>query len=285
MGFPITIVQGVAATTVQQALNPDGTPAIGVFAGTEPLYGAVWPGSAFESPSFTFSPTWNNGSQGLVAFPFTSAQTLGLWPGQYTCLARLADNSASLCSGSVVVLAAPVGQVVPAAQPFTRALADQGLLKRVGAAAARVSITLDAGSPISQFDDPFSRALAFMGLGPIDPISPSDADINLVTPAKWQELMDIAEAEFLVWMSGQLILILTQGIEEQTPDYRIRRDPFALQWLSKYGTDKMAKCLRVYGYGAGRVGGGTIDLGFQAKVCGGPTVLPADTSTLSWNFP
>jgi hypothetical protein len=86
-------------------------------------------------------------------------------------------------------------------------------------------------------------------------------------------------------MSGQLILILTQGIEEQTPDYRIRRDPFALQWLSKYGTDKMAKCLRVYGYGAGRVGGGTIDLGFQAKVCGGPTVLPADTSTLSWNFP
>lgn len=263
----LQVFQGIGAVIPsQQAVTWDGAPATGIFTGSEPLYGAVWTGEAFQVPACTFTPSWSTpggGPAGLIDLTFAPSDTANVWPGQYQAFVRLADFSKELLSLPITILAAPAS--TPGANgTFTRALADMGLLRRLNLLLTRAAISFDAGSPISQFDDPLSRALAFMGISMANPVIPGDSDIAAVKPKQWQELMDIAEVEVLMWATNAATYHGLGITDERWPDYSYRRDPQQLMFIGNSSKDKLARVMRMYGYTVAPLLTSSINLGFQA---------------------
>lgn len=250
----------------QQVLKYDGTPATGIFTGSEALYGAVWPGGAFQAPTCTFTPSWSSvggGPAGLIDLTFHPSDTATVWPGSYTGIVRLADFSADLLNFQLTVLATP-GTPIVFNGTFTRALADLGLLQRLSLMLTRAAITFDFASPISQFNDPLARALSFMKINLSNPVVPGDQDIAMVPPGKWQELMDIAEVEVLMWATNAATYHGLGITDERWPDYSYRRDPQQLMFIGNSSKDKLARVMRMYGYTVAPLKVSSINLGFQS---------------------
>jgi hypothetical protein len=122
-------------------------------------------------------------------------------------------------------------------------------------------------SPIPEFDFPLACALSFMRVNMSNPITPGDADVACLSPYQWQELIDIAEAEFFAWLSVAASSSTSGGfgiVEEQLPDYRYRKDPQATMHLSTVLAERMAKVQRLYFYNVAVMRYGSIDHGYQA---------------------
>jgi len=261
------IFQGIGAVIpAQQVLKADGTPATGIFAGTESLYGAVWPGGAFQTPTFTFAPVWSTpggGPLGLIDLVFAAADSSSAWPGLYSSIVRLADFSIELLNQPLTILPTPAA-TAGVDGTFTRALADLALLQRLSLLLSRAKIAIDAASPISQFNAPLSRALAFMRVNVSNPVIPGDPDIAAVRSSQWAELIDIAEVEVLMWATTAATFVGLGITDERWPDYSYRRDPQQLMYIQSSSRDRLNFVKMMYGYGVAPLRASSINLGFQA---------------------
>lgn len=259
------VYQGIGATLTLQVLNADGTPATGQFAGTEPLYGALYTGTAFSSPVLLLSPVWLSGPNGTINVPFQANATKVLWPGRYSILLALADFSRPLVSDSVTILASPLGTVA-VIYPYTRAMVDLALLGLLSGPLTLAKFPLDVATPVTQFGTAITRALTFMKYPPSNPLQPTDADIARLPASLWVELIDIAEAEMYNEAISQSAMRSSGATSERWPDYSYNIDPNAINYSLSFGTGRMKRVRDLYGYGVAPLKYGSIDLGFQADL-------------------
>ncbi len=121
---------------------------------------------------------------------------------------------------------------------------------------------------INQPDDPSDGAAGYEGYIPPPQTSGWGAGQALTRngPTPWQELLDIAEAECLMWAVTTHAFMTGNYSDERWPDYSYRRDPQSMQWLQKLAETKMQRCRKMYRYDTSKLVYGTIDLGFQANI-------------------
>jgi hypothetical protein len=106
-----------------------------------------------------------------------------------------------------------------------------------------------------------------MKVNAANPVVPADADIATLTTARqWQELMDIAEVEVLLWASTASVFVGFGVTDERWPDYSYRRDPQVLMYILNAAKTKIDRVKMMYGYGVAPLKNSSINLGFQSYI-------------------
>ena len=124
----------------------------------------------------------------------------------------------------------------------------------VGAVLARVGFDATGSSPVASLASPIGLALLACGVTPADVTAPDDDDLARLPIAAWPKFLDIAsllllEAAATRSPGGGLKLI-------QWEDYR--KEYFGPFDFSALLTQRRLLVLRLWGYGAPKLGSGTI---------------------------
>lgn len=126
----------------------------------------------------------------------------------------------------------------------------------VGAVLARVGYHATGASPVASLGAPIGLALIACGVTPDDVTAPTDADLARLPIAQWAKFVDIAS---LLLLETAATSIAGGGIKAiQWEDFRKEYNPpFD---FSKMIADRRSMVMRIWGYGAAKLGSGTIQV-------------------------
>ena len=133
----------------------------------------------------------------------------------------------------------------------------------VGATLATVGFAATGESPVASLAPAISQALMACGVTPADVTAPADSDLARLSAANWPKFLDIAWLLLLEQASGSFV----GGVK------RIKWEDYEKEYREPADLSDMIEARRRWvrlrwGYGAGRISVGSIDLGFaQTDPC------------------
>jgi hypothetical protein len=128
----------------------------------------------------------------------------------------------------------------------------------VGAVLARVGYDVTGPSPVALLATPIAMGLLACDVTPLDVTAPNDGDLAKLAVGDWPKFLDIAS--LLLLESAAISSAVGGGGVKmiQWEDYR--KEYFPPFDFSKLLTERRSLVLRIWGYGAAKLGSGTIQV-------------------------